>query len=143
MSCKDTTRVAPLGVSPERRRRVWAATCSTTAARRSSSATVAFAFPLAASPAWRRPRRALRATALASAAAASAITAISPVMAYTSLLASSLRRRSHAPMSCARRRIDRVRSRVLVRVANPMPRSCLAKRAMAATPLASKLESVG
>ena len=42
--------------------------------------------------------------------AASAMLAISPVMAFTSSLASSLRRRSQAAMACARRRTDRVRS---------------------------------
>jgi len=75
--------------------------------------------------------------------AASAMPAISPVMAFTSSLASSLRRRSQAAMAWARRRTDRVRSRVVVRAARPAALMAALRATSLATPLASKLESVG
>jgi hypothetical protein len=70
-------------------------------------------------------------------------TASSPVMASTSVFASSLRRRSHAPIECARRRTERVRSRKQVRAAKPICFKEQTVRASLATPLASRPESVG
>ena len=69
--------------------------------------------------------------------------AISPLILRTSALASSLRRRSHAPMSWARRRTDRVRSRNFVRDASPAALIAAVNAASCATPLASRPESVG
>lgn len=57
--------------------------------------------PLAAVPARRSDRAALTATRRASAREASAIVAIPALIAFTSSLASSLGRRSQAPMLCA------------------------------------------
>ena len=69
--------------------------------------------------------------------------AISAVIRRTSALASSLRRRSQAPMECARRRTERVRSRALVRDARPAALIALVSLASLATPFASRPESVG
>src|SRR6266508_237949 len=93
-SCSDTILVAPAGVSPDSRVRVWAATRSTNSARACSSVTAAQAAPVAARPLRRKARRALRTTARASSTATSARSAISPLMAYTSAWASSVRRRN-------------------------------------------------
>jgi hypothetical protein len=142
-SCRDTTRVEPSGTVPDSRVRVWAAICSTSAAVRSRSATTALALALAPSPARRRDRLALAATWRASATAASAMAAISAVMAFTSSLASSLRLRSQAPMSWARRRTERVRLRLVVLAARPMALSLATPAAILATPLASRPLSVG
>jgi hypothetical protein len=79
----------------------------------------------------------------ASAAARSAIPARSALIAATSALAASVRRRRFAAMSRARDRTDRVRSTVFVRDASP---ASLIRRTVVtsfATPLASNPESVG
>jgi hypothetical protein len=75
--------------------------------------------------------------------ARAAMATISALIACTSALASSPRRRSHAPMSWARRRIERVRSRKVVRDARPVAWIAAASLASFATPLASSPESVG
>ncbi|MHB1928134.1 MAG: hypothetical protein ACYDEN_07515 [Acidimicrobiales bacterium] len=67
----------------------------------------------------------MTATARASAMVASARSASSPVMANTSSLASSLRRRSHTATVCARRRNARRRSRNPVRRARPAALSAM------------------
>jgi len=64
-------------------------------------------------------------------------------MAFTSSLASSFRRRSQAAMAWARRRTERVRSRVVVLAARPAALMAALSDTSLATPLASKPLSVG
>jgi hypothetical protein len=102
---------------------------------------VGFAARLLALAGQRAPG--VRATAAASANDTSAISAISALIALTSSLAASVRRRSQAPMSWARRRIERPRSRILVRAASPSPCKTATNATMRTTPRAIRLLSVG
>ena len=88
-------------------------------------------------------RLAFRTTAWASLIARVAMRARSALINATSSLASPLRRRRLAPMSRERLCTWRVRSRATVRGARPDALIAFTARAILATPLASRPESVG
>lgn len=162
-SCRLTRRVAPSGVTPESRRRVWAAICRVASIRSVRSSTARASRPRrrpaagldspwvrsasALARARRSARLALTTSLSASRTAVSARSANSPVTRRTAANASSrpaaLRLRSLNPIWWARRPAARDRFRTLVRTAPPavwMRRVVAAIRPIA---FASRPESVG